>query len=97
MNFERFAELHGLIISSLIMDRWVRVPTTDHPHSRNGAYIFHGDTGCVQNWAIHEKPVSWKSPKPFLVNNIERNAKNSWYDLGEYSFEGNLEAGLAVA
>ena len=25
------------------------------------------------------------------------NAKNNWYDLGEYSFEGNLEAGLAVA
>lgn len=22
---------------------------------------------------------------------------NEWYNLGEYSFEGNLEAGLAVA
>ena len=59
MNFERFAELHGLIISHLIMDKWVRVPTTDHPHSRNGAYIFEGNKGAVQNWAIHEKPVSW--------------------------------------
>jgi len=59
VNFERFAELHGLIISHLIMDKWVRVPTTDHPHSRNGAYIFEGNKGAVQNWAIHEKPVSW--------------------------------------
>lgn len=59
MNFERFAELHGLIISHLIMDKWVRVPTTDHPNSRNGAYIFEGNKGAVQNWAIHEKPVSW--------------------------------------
>ena len=25
------------------------------------------------------------------------NANSNWYDLGEYSFEGNLEAGLAVA
>ncbi len=59
MNFERFAELHGLIISHLVMDKWVRVPTTDHPNSRNGAYIFEGNKGAVQNWAIHEKPVSW--------------------------------------
>jgi putative DNA primase/helicase len=61
MNFERFAEIHGLIISGLILDRWVRVPTTDHPHKKNGAYFFDGRTGAVQNWATHEKPVPWKS------------------------------------
>lgn len=60
MNFERFAELHGLIISNLVLDRWTRVPTTDHPHKKNGSYIFDGRSGAVQNWAIHEKPVSWK-------------------------------------
>jgi len=60
MNFERFAETHGLIIKDLIMDRWVRVPTTDHPTKRNGAYIFQGSRGAVQNWALHEKPIVWK-------------------------------------
>jgi len=60
MDFYRFAESHGLIIDNIIQDRWVRVPTSDKPHSRNGAYIFDGSTGAVQNWALHEKPVSWR-------------------------------------
>lgn len=59
MDFYNFAEQHGLIIDHLIQDRWVRVPTADKPHSRNGAYIYDGQSGAVQNWAIHEKPVSW--------------------------------------
>ena len=61
MDFYRFAESHGLIINNLVEDRWTRVPTVDKPHSRNGAYIFDGSSGAVQNWALHEKPVSWKS------------------------------------
>jgi len=60
MDFYRFAENHGLIIKDLVMDRWVRVPTTDHPSKRNGAYIFNGNSGAVQNWALHEKPITWK-------------------------------------
>ena len=60
MNFERFAEMHGLIIQSLTFDKWTRVPTISHPHKKNGAYIYDGKTGAVQNWAVHEKPVSWK-------------------------------------
>lgn len=61
MNFEQFAESHGLIIGSIVLDRWVRVPTTDHPHKKNGAYIWDGKSGAVQNWAIHEKPVRFQS------------------------------------
>lgn len=60
MSFEAFAAQHGLIIKSLVTDRWVRVPTTDHPRKRNGAYIFQGDTGAVQNWAVHTKPIPWR-------------------------------------
>lgn len=60
MSFQQFAEQNGLIINSLVHDRWTRVPTIDKPHSRNGAYIFDGNSGAVQNWAIHEKPVSYK-------------------------------------
>jgi len=60
MDFSRFAEAHGLIISQLVHDRWTRVPTVDKPHSRNGAYIYDGQSGAVQNWALHEKPVAWR-------------------------------------
>lgn len=60
MSFQQFAEMHGLIINSLTLDKWVRVPTKDHPHKKNGAYIYDGNSGAVQNWAIHEKPVSFK-------------------------------------
>jgi putative DNA primase/helicase len=65
MNFHQFAETHGLIINNLVMDKWMRVPTIDHPHKRNGAYIFDGQSGAVQNWAVHEKPISWHSKEPF--------------------------------
>ena len=65
MNFHQFAENHGLIINNLVMDRWMRVPTIDHPNKRNGAYIFDGQSGAVQNWAVHEKPISWHSTEPF--------------------------------
>lgn len=60
MDFFRFAEHHGLIIDNLVSDRWVRVPTIDHPGKRNGAYIFNGSNGAVQNWALHEKPITWR-------------------------------------
>jgi putative DNA primase/helicase len=59
MDFYNFAEQHGLIIDHLIRDRWVRVPTSDKPQSRNGAYIYDGQSGAVQNWAVHEKPIAW--------------------------------------
>lgn len=59
MSFERFAEQHGLIIKDLEMGRWVRVPTTDHPHKKNGSYIYHGSNGAVQNWALHVTPLVW--------------------------------------
>lgn len=65
MNFQQFAETHGLIITHLVTDKWVRVPTIDKPHSKNGAYIYDGQSGAVQNWAIHDKPVSWKSKEPY--------------------------------
>lgn len=76
MNFEMFAEMHGLIIQHLTHDKWTRVPTIDHPHKKNGAYIYSGDTGAVQNWAIHEKPVSWRAkghkPDPMLYQKKQK-------------------------
>lgn len=79
MNFEQFAESHGLIINSVVLDRWVRVPTTDHPHKKNGAYIWDGQSGAVQNWAIHEKPISFQSkewkPDPLFAEKKAKAAK----------------------
>jgi putative DNA primase/helicase len=65
MNFERFAELHGLIIDHLVVDKWTRCSTKDHPHKKNGSYIFEGNKGAVQNWATHEKPVQWRSSEEY--------------------------------
>lgn len=56
MNFLSHAEAHGLLIRDLIADgRWHRVPTTDHPKKRNGAYVFDGVTGACQNWATMQE------------------------------------------
>lgn len=65
MDFSQFAEQHGLIIDHVVHDRWVRVPTTDHPHKKNGSYKFVGDAGWVQNFATMEEPVMWKGKAIF--------------------------------
>ena len=71
MNFESFAEQHGLIIDHIEHDRWVRVPTTDKPHSKNGAYIWDGKMGAIQNWAVHEKPITFLSKDDFCITESE--------------------------
>lgn len=65
MTFEQFAMEHGLIINSLILDKWVRVPTEDHPRKRNGAYIFDGHKGAVINFAMHTQHILYKSQEPY--------------------------------
>jgi len=65
MNFEQFAEAHGLIIRSLVLDRWVRVPTVDHPRKQNGAYIFDGRMGALINFALHDKHITFKSDEAY--------------------------------
>jgi phage/plasmid primase-like uncharacterized protein len=75
MDFYRFAEQHGLIIKDLVMDRWVRVPTTDKPHKKNGSYIYNGSNGAVQNWALHVTPVVWRGDgraDPLLRQRVEK-------------------------
>jgi len=88
LSFESFAEQHGLIIDHVAHDRWVRVPTTDKPQSKNGAYIWDGRSGAVQNWAMHEKPISFLSKKDFVPDpkfyekkklaESNRKQKNNW-------------------
>lgn len=71
MDFLNFATAHGLIIKSLEVGRWVRVPTVDHPRSRNGAYFFDGDYGHVQNWAEMTACESWRDDKPMTPRDTE--------------------------
>jgi putative DNA primase/helicase len=63
-SFETFATERGLIIDHLASGRWVRVPTVDHPHKRNGAYFFGGDYAHCQNWATMENAETWFDGKP---------------------------------
>lgn len=62
-SFHLFAQERGLIIRHLETGKWVRVPTVDHPHKKNGSY-FHGiDFAFVQNWALQEKVDVWQEEK----------------------------------
>ena len=59
MNFLDFAAAHGLIKRHIEYDKWRRVPTVDHPHKKNGAYIHTGTMAAVQNWALEQEPSIW--------------------------------------
>jgi len=73
MEFIDFAKAHGLIVDQLDLGRWVRVPTVDHPRSRNGAYKFMGDHGFVQNWAEQVEVSVWKPEQPSEIK-VDRKA-----------------------
>lgn len=60
MTFADFCRLHGLIVDTVDTGRWVRVPTVDHPRTRNGAYKFLGDVGWCQNHATSVEVSMWK-------------------------------------
>lgn len=75
MNFVHFAEQHGLLIDHLIAGRWVRCKTADNPRKKNGSYIYTGDTGAIQNWAVHEKAIPWKSDTAVKIDREEMRAK----------------------
>jgi len=70
-SFVNFAEAHGLIIRSLIPDRWMRVPTVDHPQKRNGAYKYLGDVGFVQNHATQTEVAVWHPAKNAYIQPID--------------------------
>lgn len=59
MDFQTFATAHGVDIHRLDHGRITRCPTLSHPRKKNGAYLFNGDFGWVQDWAQHPEPVYW--------------------------------------
>lgn len=74
MQFADFARAHGLVIGDVIYDGQPhRVATEDHPRKRNGAYMCDGQRGWVQNWALHEKAISWRSDgEVFVPSNVPK-------------------------
>ena len=59
MNFIDFAAIHGLDIRRLDHGKISRCPTKDHARKMNGAYLFDGQFGWVQNWAEMTEPAYW--------------------------------------
>ena len=59
MEFLQFAAIHGLDIRRLDHGKISRCPTKDHARKDNGAYLFDGDWGWVQDWATMTEPAYW--------------------------------------
>ena len=59
MMFLEFAAAHGLDIRHLEHGRISRCPTKDHPRKENGAYLFDGLWGWIQDWSTMLEPVYW--------------------------------------
>jgi putative DNA primase/helicase len=77
MSFHAHAQAHGLMIRDLIADgRWHRVPTTDHPKKRNGAYVFDGAKGAVQNWATMQDVALYRPDGQQNISRVAFRAQN---------------------
>lgn len=61
MNFEQFAQAHGVIVGRIVPGKWQRFPTVDKPKHRNGAVKHMGTWGLVQNWATQTEPSIWRA------------------------------------
>lgn len=59
-SFLNFARLNGVVIDFLPpIGRWRRYATEDKPSSRNGAVLWMGTHGVVQNWATQTEATVW--------------------------------------
>lgn len=62
ISFLDFARSFGIMIDSdPPLGRWLRLPTVDHPRSRNGAVKWMGDHGFVQNHATQTDVAVWRA------------------------------------
>lgn len=84
MDFIDFARAHGILIAAEPpIGKWVRLPTVDHPRSRNGAVKFMGDHGFVQNHATMTEVAVWKADndKPIDTKAMARRLKKVQVDI----------------
>lgn len=78
MNFIDFARAHGVEIDPAKLyagERIRRCPTTDKPHSTNGAYFWDGERGWVFNWSAEARVQWWNDPAARAWTEEE---KRSW-------------------
>lgn len=74
MNFEQFAIAHGVDVSKIEPSaRIQRVPTVEHPRSKNGAVLWDGSRGWVQNWE-RGLEVHWFDGEPKAFTEQDRKA-----------------------
>lgn len=71
-DFLSFAQSHGLVIRDLVRGKIARCHTESKPTHKNGAYLFDGEWGWVQDHAQHTEIILWKTDKPLTL--LERSA-----------------------
>lgn len=75
MDFYSFARLHGLEIKNLTpSSRIQRCGTIEHPRSTNGAFLYEGDRGWVQNWA-ESGDIEWWDDEQLV---FDEEARAEW-------------------
>lgn len=63
-GFLNFAQSHGLVIRDLVRGKIARCQTESKPTHKNGAYLFDGEWGWIQDHAQHTEIILWKTDKP---------------------------------
>ncbi len=69
-----FFRSHGLVVDDPRNDnRWHRVPTTDKPKRKNGAYRWDGEVAFCQNWSEPSSQChSWKDDTVRVITDADR-------------------------
>ena len=94
MTFIEFARSHGLILDSVVPNRWIATSTEDHPHkSGNGRYKYQGDVGWVINWATMDKCETWISRDGTTANISQAAIKKDISERRELANKAASKAG----
>ncbi len=91
-DFITFAADHGLIIQNLPIGRIVRCGTRSKPLSKNGAYLYQGEWGWVQDHATHDSPVIWLSGSIKDHEVVKQKIKESTQQYHQDRAKSNAEA-----
>lgn len=91
MEFIDFCRVLGLVVDHVEFGRWVHVPTTDKPRSKNGAYKFMGHVGYAQNHRLQSEVSEWKSEREYTVAETQAIANQA------AEFDAKMRSGWAKA
>lgn len=91
-DFITFAGDHGLIIQNLSIGRIVRCGTRSKPRSQNGAYLYQGEWGWVQDHAAHESPIIWLSGSIKDHESVKQKIKESTQQYHQDRAKSNADA-----